>query len=195
MAFDIIVGIILAGYIIHGLRKGFFHELMGLIGVIGGVLGGILGAGPLARYVAKALPDFVAKEIFALILCFTILFIAFYFISSLVARFFKNLTEKVKLEWLNNLLGGILGGLKGAFILSLILMFISFLPLQKSLAKYQKDSLFHKPLYNLVPALYKYLGSPDELPEPIRDILKKSRDQFLDDAMKDLKKDLKDAID
>lgn len=195
MAFDIIVGLILAGYIIHGLRKGFFHEVMGLVGVIGGVLAGIIGAGSLSKYVSNALPDFFAKEIVALILCFTILFIIFYVICRYLARFLKSLTEKVYLEWLNNFLGGILGGLKGAFILSLVLMFLSFLPIQKTLAKYEKDSVLHKPLYYLVPKIYKFLGSPDELPEPVRDAIEKSRDQFLDDAMKDLKKDIKDAID
>lgn len=195
MTFDIIVGLILAGYIIYGLRKGFFHELFGFVGVFGGVLAGILGAGALARPFSKALPDFFAKEIFALILCFIALFLAIYFLSRLMARLFESLSEKIYLTWLNHLLGGFLAGIKGAFILSLVFMFISFLPLQKQLTPYQKDSFFHKPLYNLVPALYKYLGSPDELPDPVRDILKKSRDKFLEDATKELKKDIKDAID
>lgn len=195
MAFDIVVGIILAGYIIHGLRKGFFHEVMGLVGVIGGVLAGIIGAGRFAEYLSKALPDFFAREIFALIFCFTVLFVLFYMICRFLARFLKSVTEKIYLDWLNNFLGGIVGGLKGAFILSLVLMFLSFLPIQKSLAKYEKHSVLHKPLYYMVPKIYKFLGSPDELPEPVRKAIEESRDKFLDDAMKDLKKDLKNAID
>lgn len=195
MAFDIIVGLILAAYIVQGLRKGFFHEVLELVGVVGGILAGIIGAAALARRLSDMLPDFFGKEIVALILCFTALFVVVYLIARKLARFFTTLSEKLYLKGFDRVLGGLFGSLKGAFILSLLLMFLSFTSLQKQLAPYQKDSFFHKPLYGLVPQLYKLLGSPEELPGPVKDILNKSRDQFLDDAAKELKKDIKDAID
>ncbi len=195
MAFDIIVGLILAAYLIQGLRKGFFTEVMGLAGVIGGILAGIIGAGALGRRLSEVLPDFFGKEIVALILCFAALFIVVYLVARKVGGFFTNLSEKLYLKGFDRVLGGVVGALKGGFILSLILMFISFTALQKPLKPYQKDSFFHKPLYNLVPQLYKHLGSPEELPEAVKEILNQSRDQFLDDATKELKKDIQDAID
>lgn len=195
MAFDIIVGLILVAYLIQGLRKGFFHEVWGLGGVMGGIIGGIIGAGTLGRRLSNVLPDFFGKEIVALIICFVVLFLLIYLLARKIGNFFTDLSEKLYLKGFERLLGGVVGALKGGFMVSLILMFISFTALQKPLKPYQKDSFFHKPLYNLVPRLYKHLGSPEELPEAVKEILNQSRDQFLDDAAKELKKDIKDAID
>ncbi len=191
--FDIIIVLILAGFILNGIRRGFFHEAFGLIGVVGGVLVGILFAGPLSKIFLNVFPNF--PDVALLLICFTLLFVAFYFINHGLANFFRSLSERIHLGWLNKMIGGILAGFKTAVFLSLIFMYISFLPIQKALAPLQKDSFFHKPLYNLVPELYKQLGSPEDLPEKVNEVLKKGREEMIQDALDDVKESMEDTFD
>ncbi|RMI15311.1 MAG: hypothetical protein D6681_04320 [Calditrichaeota bacterium] len=190
--FDIIVGLVLAFFLLRGFRKGFWHEAFGLGGVVGGLIAGILGATPLARWIQELIPGF--PRVTLLILCFTLLFSVVYYLAVKAAESLKKLSENFSLGWLNSFVGGIFGVAKGAFIISLVLMYISFFPLQKKVARMEKDSFLHKPVFYLAPSLYKWLGSLDELPDEVRDVLKKGREEMLEDALKDVKKELEDAF-
>lgn len=175
--FDAAVAVVLAVFFLNGIRKGFFHEIFGLVGVLAGVLLGILLAGPLTMWLTGRYESLPATGIH--IASFTTLFAAGYLGAHFLANLFKSLSEKLLLNWLNRLLGGVVGALKGVLVVSMLTMFASFLPLQKSLSDYQKDSFFHVPLFHLVPEFYRAFGSPDDLPEQVRDILGKTREELL----------------
>lgn len=191
--FDIILGAILAGFIINGLRKGFFHEVLGFLGVLGGVLAGVLLAGPICKLISEYFTSIPVVLIY--LVAYTVLFVAFYYVTRKLANFLKGASDKLFLGWLNNLMGGVFAGLKGAVILSLAFMALTFVPLDKPLEKYEKKSVLYKPLYHLVSDMYEYLGSPDELPDAIRDIIKKGRERLLEDTLEDLQDDLRGSLD
>ena len=178
--FDIIVLVVLAGFVINGIRKGLFSEVLGLVGIFGGLIAGMLLAGPLSKFALNFIPEYYGVLVH--LACFTLLFAAVYTVTRMMSSRLDELSEKLSIDWLNNLLGGLFAGFKGAVIISLALMYISFLPIQFLLTPYQKDSLLHEPLFNLVPKLYKMVGSPEQLPKQVREILDKSRDSFLNDS-------------
>ena len=177
--FDVIVLLVLIGFVVNGIRKGLFTEVLGLIGTFGGLVAGLLLAGPLSNLVLKFIPEYYG--ILVHLVCFTILFAAVYAGTRVLSKRLDQLSEKLSINWLNNILGGLFAGFKGAVIVSLVLMYLSFLPLQFLLTPYQKDSILYQPLYNLVPKLYELIGSPDQLPKQVREILDKNRDRFMDE--------------
>jgi uncharacterized membrane protein required for colicin V production len=188
--FDIIAGIILAAFIINGLRKGFFHEAFGFIGLAGGILAGIIGARLFAGSAEKILPGALGQEPFSYLICFIAFFVAFMFLSKLVAAMFDKLSDTFMLGWLNKVMGSFLGGLKGALFIGLVLHSIAFLPFGKSFAKSQKKSILYRPLYQSVPMFYKLLGEPKNLPKKVEEIIKESTE-----TLEDTGKDIKEGID
>lgn len=194
-ALDIIIGLVLAGTIIAGLRRGFFHELLGLVGIAGGTLAGIWGAATLGESFANWLPDFAGKSVTAYLLCFTLLFLAFYFLTRNIAKHMKESLDNSSLGWINNTLGGLLGGVKGAIVLSLIFMYAEFLPIKGFVDSSRKESVLYEPVERVFPLLYEALGSPDELPEPIRKLIKQGKERVINDATDEFEDNLRDALD
>ena len=193
MAFlDILIGLVLAIAIIVGLRRGFFMEALGFSGAIGGALAGIWGAAAIGSNIADWMPDFSGRTVVAYLGTFMVLFIAFYFLSRLVANFFKDILENLKLGWLNNALGGVLAGLKASIVMSVIFMYASFTPFQGLIDSSKDDSFFYEPIERVFPLLYELLGSPDELPEPLRKVIEKGKKKAIEGATDEFKEDLFD---
>ncbi len=186
--FDLIVGVILALFIIHGLKKGFFDEALGLVGVLGGIVVGIVAANALRGVTQKILPGFLGNESIAHLITFVIFFIAFYFLARFLAGVLRKLSDNVLLSSVNKLFGSLLGGLKGALVIGLVLNAIAFTPYGKSFHKSYKNSYFYKPLYNFVPVLYKVLGDTKKLPEKIKNIIEGGEDVIGDTSKKIEKK-------
>ncbi len=188
---DIVIGLVLAAYVIQGLRKGFIHETMGLVGILGGVVAGILGAGFISSQVTDILPDFLGKAVAIHLIAFIALFVLFYYLSRKLANLLKNVLENLFLGWLNRLMGAIVAGLKGALILSLAFQIIAFTPIDdvKSFQKQQKKSALYEPLYDFIPALYDLIGSPDKLPKDVKKILEKTKKNLVDDTIDELKRE------
>jgi len=186
--FDLIVGVILALFIIRGLKKGFFDEALGLVGVLGGVIVGIIAANTLRGVMQKILPGFLGTDSMAHLITFVIFFIAFYFLARFLAGVLQKLSENALLGGVNKLFGSLLGGLKGALVIGLVLNAIAFTPYGKSFHKSNKNSYFYKPLYSFVPTLYKALGDPEKLPATIKNIIEGGEDAIGDSGKKIKKK-------
>ncbi len=183
---------VISGYFVNGIRRGFVHEVLGLIGVIDGLLAGIMFGANLTQRILEFFPSFdgIAMHLFG----FTVLFSTFYYLARLVAGLLKSLVENLLLGWLNNIAGGSAAAFKGALILSLLFMYLSFVPFQKALEPYQAESKFYQPVYQLVPKLYEYIGS-DGLPDKVKEIIQKGKEKIRDNAVEHLKDDLKDQLD
>ncbi len=190
--FDIIILVILAGYIINGIRKGFFHEVLGFIGSLGGILAGVLGAPALSNWIWDYLP--ALPDIAVYLISFTLLFIGFFFLARLLAHMLKSLSENLFLGWLNNLMGGIVAGLKGTIFLSIIFMYLAFLPWQKWIDNYKDQSKLYKPIYKFVPFLYDAIGKPEDLPDEVWDILQHGGREIIQEKLEDIKDNVEDAI-
>lgn len=149
---DIILGILLTVFIFIGIWKGFFREVLGLLGVIGGVFLAIVGFGPVSQTMNRLLPGLPA---FILpFFSFIFIFLAVYISTRLLANLLSTLSQKIYLGWLNRILGGIIGGLKGALLISLLLLLIGLLPFQNALHNARSSSLLFTPLQNFIPAVY-----------------------------------------
>ncbi|HFE63157.1 MAG TPA: CvpA family protein [Caldithrix sp.] len=151
---DIIFIAFLAFFAFIGLWKGFFREVLGLAGVVGGVFFGIVFFGPMSKILSRALPGIPA--VVWPFLSFLVIFIAVYFSSRLLAGMLSKLSKAIYLGWLNRLFGGAVGALKGAILISIILLLIGFLPFQQALQDVRQQSALYEPLQRLVPIIYNY---------------------------------------
>lgn len=170
---DLILAAILAVFIILGTARGLFREVFGLLGFLGGIVAGILFTGPFSHWLAPKIPSI--PFIIIPIVSFLLLFIGVYLLSRLLAGWFSSLSEALHLGWLNKLLGGVVGGFKGAILLSLLLLILSTLPLQSYLEPIKGKSYFYNPLHDLLPALYSiFSASNTDLNEKLEDMFRDS---------------------
>lgn len=168
---DLIFGAVLAFFIILGSAKGLFREVFGLIGFLGGIIAGILFTGPLSHWLAEKIPSI--PFLIIPIVSFLLVFIAVYLLSRLLADWFSSIFEALHLKWLNKLLGGMVGGFKGAILLSMLLLILSALPVKSFLDPIRGKSYLYAPLQNLLPALYSIFSStPDGLDKRLEDMFR-----------------------
>ena len=154
---DLIFLVILGFFFILGLWKGFFREVLGLVGVVGGIFLGIVGFAPLSNLLAQHISG-VPAAVWP-ILSFLLIFVAVYLASRVTASFLSRITRLLKLSWLNRLLGGVVGALKGGFLISVVLLILGFLPIQSTLQELKQKSVLYEPIQNLVPFLYNMSAS------------------------------------
>jgi membrane protein required for colicin V production len=170
---DLIFGAILAFFVILGITKGLFREVFGLVGFLGGIVVGIIFTGPLSNWLAPKISSI--PYIIIPIISFLLLFLSVYLLSRLLAGWFSSVFEALKLAWLNKLLGGAIGGFKGAILISLLLVFLSVLPVQSFLNPIKEKSYFYNPLQNLLPSLYSlFSSSSTDLNKKLEDIFRKN---------------------
>jgi uncharacterized membrane protein required for colicin V production len=139
--FDIILIVLLGGFILYGLFFGLIHAAGGLVGVFAGVLLATRFFEPLGELAA---PIFWGNENLAKIICFVILFILINrvvgFIFYLLGRAFDFLKIIPFLKSINSILGGILGFVEGAFLLGGILYVAARYPVIEFINKGMVDS-------------------------------------------------------
>jgi uncharacterized membrane protein required for colicin V production len=129
MIFDLILLLILFGFV-------WFGFWLGLIHVIGSILGVVV-----ASFLSTRWYDFVAHKLLFLfgnnlnlarIVCFIVLFIVIWrlvgLLFGLLNRIFNLLTFIPFLKTINRLAGAIFGLLEGALIIGIILFFLSKFP-------------------------------------------------------------------
>ncbi len=150
--FDLIFLLILGIFAVIGIGKGFFREVLGLVGVIAGVFFAIIGFGPLSRVLNSLIPGIPSPIL--VFLSFAGIFIGIYLLSRLLAGFLSKLSSLILLGWLNRLLGGVIGALKGTIFISLFLLLLGFFPFQGELQNVRKNSLLYEPLQRFVPVIY-----------------------------------------
>ena len=151
-AIDIIILTVLSVFTFIGIWKGFFREVFGLLGVVLGAFFAIIGFGPLSKALHHIIPDIPA--FIWIFLSFLLIFIGFYLLSRLLASILSKISKFMLLGWLNRLLGGLVGFLKGAIFISLFLMLIGFLPFQSNLKNVRNHSLFYEPMQRMIPLVY-----------------------------------------
>lgn len=147
----------------HGLLRGFVREFTSLFIVVGGVLAGKFFAPKFASFILSAMN---MPERVALLLAYVLLFVGVALVCKLLARLITAFLRKVDLNWLNRLVGAVLGATVWALIVSLLLNFITFLepyyPLIKPEAKQQ--SVLYQPIHDLTSIAKSQLEKYDLLP-------------------------------
>lgn len=119
---DIILGVILLIGLYKGIKNGLLIEIASLLALVLGVYGAI----HFSFYAADYLNDRTDWEPATLnLIAFAITFLVIVLIITLAGKLLTKLASIIMLGILNKLLGGAFGLLKSAFILSVLLMFIS----------------------------------------------------------------------
>lgn len=147
--------VVMTGFILLGVWKGFFREVLGLLGVLLGIFMAIIGFGPISKMLHQLIPDVPAAV--WIVISFLAIFIGVYLASCLLALVLGKLSSLIMLGWLNRLLGGVIGAVKGAFLISLILLVLGFFPFQGSLKNVRKHSIFYEPFQRIIPLVYNVM--------------------------------------
>ncbi len=141
---DILIGIPLIYFIYKGWKRGIIFEIAALLGI----LAGIWAATHLSTWVAESLKlEGEGSVLVAFFITFMGAVILAYFLGKMVEGFFK----MVKAEFLNKLLGSIVGMLKCLIVISILLNFILLIDQNHVLItpKLQEESVLYKPTYKI----------------------------------------------
>jgi membrane protein required for colicin V production len=129
---DIGIGVLVLLFLVRGLLRGLIQEVAGLVGLFLGLV--IAG-----RYYPELQPQFalvVEDPRWAMGLSYAVLFMAVAIVVALVARLLRKFLAFTLLAWLDNILGGLVGGAKGVLVCAIGLALMQrFVPNSPFLAK------------------------------------------------------------
>ncbi|GBU23673.1 hypothetical protein R83H12_00289 [Fibrobacteria bacterium R8-3-H12] len=149
MFIDIIVFILIAIFLILGVMQGFIVSLLYWAAWIAGIISAWLFSGTfgiILRTNIEGLAPLVALCLGAL-LAFLLPFLLIRIAARVVSFFIK---KSAPLTFVNRVLGGIFGALKGIAVSAVILTIVHFLPVQGSLKQARENSVAYS-IYKVIP--------------------------------------------
>ena len=159
---DIIIAIPLLWGLYKGIIKGIVKELAALISLIAGIYGAINFAENIQPYLKE---QFAIESSFLPIVSFAITFIIIVLAVKLIGFIIDKIVNAVALVIISRLLGGVFGVLKTAFIISALLLIINTFDYYLKLIplKQKKQSVFYKPISNMIPSIMPNLKDSNSL--------------------------------
>lgn len=144
---DIILLAIIALGVVRGFLRGLVRQLASLVGLVAGLL--------IARALYASVGEYLSVQIgtsvkVSQVIAFFLIWIAVPLLLSVVAFLLTKALQIIQLGFLNRLLGALLGGLKYALVLSLMLQFLTFIDKEGEIIpdKTKKDSKFYDRIEN-----------------------------------------------
>jgi membrane protein required for colicin V production len=131
---DILLAILIAGSFVTGFMEGFARMSVGFVATIAAILCGLWFYGPVGTFF---LP-YVSSRAVASFIGFVLVFLAVLALGALLGRLLAWLFKWVGLSWLDRLLGGAFGALRGllfAVVLVMALMAFSSSPPPRSVVR------------------------------------------------------------
>ena len=153
---DIIIIIPLLLFAWQGYKKGFIIE----VATLAALLLGLFFAFYFSDYAASLLNEhFNIDEKYIAALSFIITFIAVVIAIIAIGKILQKLIDIILLGFLNKAAGAIFGIIKGALILSILLLIINYFDANQKLIKdeYKEGSVFYQPVASFAPQLYDWL--------------------------------------
>ncbi len=153
---DIVLVILLALSAINGFVKGFVEELAGLAGLILGIWAAI--------HFSDLVADFLTSHFnwnfqYLSIVAFFITFLLVVIVAAILGSWISKLVKAVKLGFLNRIAGLVFGAVKGALILSILL--VVFNKIDKDVhilpAPAKAASRLYEPVKNFAPGIFPFL--------------------------------------
>jgi membrane protein required for colicin V production len=149
--FDYAVLVIIGISILISLMRGAVREILSLLGWV------------MAFYIARTysmtvvpmLPYGIPSEKLKMLAAFILLFLAVLLITSLIAIAISSLLKEIGLGWLNRLLGGIFGFLRGLLIVTVLMLLAGMTELPKD--ERWTNAMFSAPLEALVKTVLVWL--------------------------------------
>jgi len=153
---DILLGLIILFFAILGLYRGFFREILSLLGFILGLYLALHFYAPLAHW---ALQWFSSFPVLVKVFSFATIFLATVLMATIVGVIFKKLIIVADLKVTDRLLGGLLGLTKAFIINALIVIFlVAFAPRGEKLVR---NSPLAKTTQRLTQVIWRF--APPEL--------------------------------
>lgn len=160
---DWLIAGILVLSVVHAAAQGFVFELFSLAGTVFGYLLAAWEYPVAARY----LEPYVKSDVVAGGAGFLLIFVSVVILAGIAGRIARWATQSAGLRWFDRLLGGTFGFLRGALVVTVLVMAMaSFLPSSNTLAN---SSLAQ---YFLVAGRAAVYAGPGELKRKFRDGLK-----------------------
>ena len=158
---DIVLGILLILSAIGGFRKGLIVELASLAALILGIWGAIKFSYVTSEFLVE---NFDWKWDHLNIVSFIITFIVIVILVHIVGNVVNKLVETVMLGFVNKLAGLVFGILKGALILSIILVVFDKIndDVEILSEETKAESRIYEPLRNLAPSIFPFIDFWDE---------------------------------
>jgi membrane protein required for colicin V production len=149
---DIAVALIMIFFFIAGVRKGFIQEVMGLIAIILAFILGITGAPIWSEVLVEKLkfPSSVAT-----VVIFILIFILVFILVKALGNILFKVVRATPLDVIDRLGGSLVGLVKGALIISLMLIFLGLFSLPRVIDQELNDSASAVPLRALAPSVYR----------------------------------------
>jgi membrane protein required for colicin V production len=136
---DLIIAVVLLGFAIRGLRRGFFRELLSLVGLFLGLWIALLKFVPLGEWLQHRFP---LAEPLPFHLAFLAIFLSVSIIASLVGYLLHRAAKGLLMGWLDAIVGLGFGCVKGVMILTVLLFLLVRLPLAESIrAQFQTSAI------------------------------------------------------
>ena len=150
---DIVIGVLLVGFGIGGLRKGIIIEAATLLALVIG----LYGAFHFSDFTAgKLLQWFEIDLKYLHLISFLVTFIVLTILVNLLGRLTSNLIKAINLGFIDKIGGFIIGVAKGLLICSLLIMLLNVLNLEGVVKeKTKKESVFYPWVERAVPYVYQ----------------------------------------
>jgi len=158
----IVIGIILIFFFIAGLRRGLIRQVFDVLGIIAAFIGSFYLAHRFALYFENKVDvSYNLAMIFAAVLIFVGIIVLFRFIAITMQKFFK----VTILGPFDCVMGGVFGAIKGAMLVSLILVIFLNLPFSDELHEEILEDKVTAAIYPVLPVLFDLVIShlPGEL--------------------------------
>ena len=117
-AADWVIVIVIAVSVLQAAISGFFHEAFGIAGLI---LGYLLAAWNYERLAARYAP-YLKSMWLGEIAAFLVIFLAVVLVAGLAGRIVRHIVKEVGLSFVDRILGGALGLLRGILMVAVVLM-------------------------------------------------------------------------
>lgn len=130
---DIIILILLAGFVLYGVWLGFVHELGSLIGAIfATIIAGYFYV-QVGDWLTKIFGNPVLMKIIAFLIIFFIVSKLFGFLFYYISKLLNVVTHLPFIHAIDRLMGGVLGFFEGVLVIGLTLFILTKYPLNPSL--------------------------------------------------------------
>lgn len=151
---DIIIAVLLIIGLISGLRDGVVKQVAGLAGLIGGLLLGCTFYHQVGEWLVGT---FGMSAEAANIVAFILILVFVPLLFSIAGWFVSKLLSIICLGWVNRLLGGIVGILKLALFVGVLITGVEYFDKQNSFVSKEKKetSIFYYPIYEGTSLLLK----------------------------------------
>jgi membrane protein required for colicin V production len=154
---DIIIIVPLLLFAWQGYKKGLIIE----VATLAALVLGLFFAFYFSDYAASLLNEhFNIDEKYMAALSFIVTFIVVVIAVIAVGKILQKLIDIILLGFLNKAAGAVFGIVKGALILSILLLIINYFDTNQNFIKeeYKENSIFYEPIASFAPNLYNWLN-------------------------------------